>query len=68
MLRIKEVEMVKSVDDLLSSCSVEGIPMPDFEVLDAESSIIPASRRKVSLEERKPKKRTAFSEEGRSLT
>ena len=29
------VEMVDSVDDLKSSCSVRGIRMPDFEVLDA---------------------------------
>ena len=35
MPRIKEVEMVDSVDDLKSSCSVGGIQMPDFEVLDA---------------------------------
>ena len=35
MLWIKEVEMVESVDDLKSSCSVRGIRMPDFEVLDA---------------------------------
>ena len=33
---IKEVEMVESVDDLNSSCSVRGIRMPDFEVLDAK--------------------------------
>ena len=32
---IKEVEMVDSVDDFKSSCSVRGIRMPDFEVLDA---------------------------------
>ena len=36
MLWIKEVELVDSVDDLKSSCSVRGIPMPDFEVLDAK--------------------------------
>ena len=35
MLWIKEVEMIESVDDLQSSCSVKGIRMPDFEVLDA---------------------------------
>ena len=35
MLWIKEVEMVDSADDLKSSCSVRGIRMPDFEVLDA---------------------------------
>ena len=36
MLWIKEVELVDSVDDLKSSCSVRGIRMPDFEVLDAK--------------------------------
>ena len=35
MLWIKEVEMVESVDDLKSSCSVRGTHGPDFEVLDA---------------------------------
>ena len=36
MLWIEEVEMVNSVDDLKSSCSIQGIaPVPDFEVLDA---------------------------------
>ena len=32
---IKEVEMVDSVDDLISSSSTRGIQMPNFEVLDA---------------------------------
>ena len=32
---IKEVEMVHSVDDLMSSSSTRGIQMPNFEVLDA---------------------------------
>ena len=32
---IKEVEMVDSMDDLKSSSSTRGIPMPNFEVLDA---------------------------------
>ena len=36
MLWIKEVEMVESVDDLKSSCSVGGIRTPEFEVLDAK--------------------------------
>ena len=31
MLWIKEVQMVDSVDDLESSCSVRGSRMPDFE-------------------------------------
>ena len=30
MLWIKEVEMVESVDDLKSSCSIRGIQGPDF--------------------------------------
>ena len=33
---IKEVEMVDSVDDLKSSCSIRGIRTPDSEVLDAK--------------------------------
>ena len=52
-----KVEMVDSVDDLKSSCSVRGIRMPDFEVLDAKiasalNRIIHNTRfkRKVSLE------------------
>ena len=36
MLWIKEVELVDSVDDLKSSCSVREIQMPKFEVLDAK--------------------------------
>ena len=32
---IKEVEMVDSVDDLMSSSSTRGIQMPNFEVLDS---------------------------------
>ena len=36
MLWIKEVELVDSVDDLKSSCSVRGFQMPKFEVLDAK--------------------------------
>ena len=35
MHRIKEVEMVDSVDDLKCSSSVRGIHGPDFELLDA---------------------------------
>ena len=38
MLCIKEVELVDSVDELKSSCSVTGIRMPDFEVLDARNA------------------------------
>ena len=35
MLWIKEVEMVESVDDLKSSCSIKGTQGPDFKVFDA---------------------------------
>ena len=64
---IQEVEMVQSVDDLKSSCSVRGIRMPDFEVLDdkiasAPNQIIRSTRfkRKVSLEEQKAQKEDRF--------
>ena len=74
MLWIKEVELVESVDDLKSSCYVRGIHMPNFEVLDAKiastlNRIIYNTqfKRKVSLEEQKPKKRTVSFVEPRSL-
>ena len=61
------MEMVESVDDLMSSSSVRGIRMPDFEVLDAKSAsalnrIIHNShiRRKVSLEEQKVQNEDRF--------
>ena len=64
---IKEVEMVDSVDDLKSSCSVRGIPMPNFEVLDeriasALNKIIHNShfKRRISLEEQKAQKQDRF--------
>ena len=67
MLWIKEVEMVDSVDDLKSSCSVRGIQMPIFEVLDARiasalNRIIHNShfKRRVSLEEQKAQKEDRF--------
>ena len=41
MLWIKEVELVDSVDDLKSSCSVRGIRMPNIEVLDAKIASAP---------------------------
>ena len=66
VLWIKEVDMVESV---------RGTQGPDFEVLDAKiasalNRIIQNTRfkKKVSLEDKKPKKRTASSEEDRSLT
>ena len=61
----KEVEMVESVDDLKSSSSTTGIPMPNFEVLDARiasalNKIIHNSqfKRRISLEEQQARKRT----------
>ena len=67
LLWIKEVEMVESVDDLKSSCSVRGNRMPDFEVFDAKiasalNRIIHNTRfkRKVSLEEQKAQKEDSF--------
>ena len=64
---IKEVEMVDSVDDLKSSCSVRGIRMPDFEVLDARIASVlnwiihnTPSKRKVSVEEQKAQKEDRF--------
>ena len=67
MLWIKEVEMVESVDDIRSSCSVRGIQMTNFEVLDANiasglNRIIHNTqfKRKVSLEEQKAQKEDCF--------
>ena len=67
MLWIKEVELVDSVDDLKSWCSVRGIQMPNFEVLDAKiasalNRIIHNTlfKRKVSLEEMKAHKEDRF--------
>ena len=64
---IKEVEMVDSVDDLMSSSSVRGIQMPNFEVLDARiasalNKIIHTShfKRRFSLEEQKAQKQDSF--------
>ena len=75
MLWIKEVEMVESVDDVKSSCSIKGTLGPNFELLDARiasalNKIIQNTRfkKKVSQEEMKAKKETASSEEDRSLS
>ena len=64
---IKEVEMVESVDDLKFSCSVRGIQMQNFEVLDAKvasalNRIIHNTQftRKVILEKQKAQKRGPF--------
>ena len=67
MLWVKEVEMVEPVDDLKSSCSVRGIRMPNFEVLDARiasalNKIIHNShfKRRISLKEQKAQKEDRF--------
>ena len=67
MLWIKEVEMVDSVDDLMSSSSIRGIQMPNFEVFDAKiasalNRIIHNShfKRRISLEEQKAQKQDRF--------
>ena len=67
MLWIKEVELVDSLDDLKSSCSVRGTQMPNFEVLDAKiasalNRIIHNTqfKRKVNLEEQKAQKEDRF--------
>ena len=67
MLWIKEVEMVESVDDLKSSCSIRGIQMPNFQVLDARvasalNRIIHNShfKRRISLEGQKAQKQDRF--------
>ena len=64
---IKEVEMVDSVDDLMSSSSIRGIQMPNFEVLDARiasalNRITHNShfKRRISLEEQKAQKEDRF--------
>ena len=61
------MELADSVDDLRSSSSTRGIPMPDFEVLDARiasalNKIIHYShfKRKISLEEQKAQKEDRF--------
>ena len=61
------MEMVESVDDLKSSCSIRGTRTPDFEVIDAENCFSTERhhqntrfKKKVSLEETKAPKRGPF--------
>ena len=63
----RKLEFVDSVDDIKSSCSLRGIRMPNFEVLDARiasalNKIIHNSqfRRKISLEKQKAQKEDRF--------
>ena len=72
---IKEVDLVDSVDDLKFSSLTRGISMPNFEVLDARiasalNKIIHNShfKRRISLEEQKPRSRTGSFAVGRLLT
>ena len=67
MLWIKEVELVDSVDDPKTWCSLRGIQMPKFEVFDtkiasASNRIIhnSHSKRRVSLEEQEVLKEDRF--------
>ena len=64
---IKEVELVDSVDELVSSSSIRVISMPNFEVLDARiasalNNTIHNSqfKRRISLEEQKAQKEDRF--------
>ena len=75
MLWIKEVEMVDSVDDLMSSSSLRGIQMPNFEVLDAKIALAlnriihnTYSRERSVWRNEKPQKRTVSIAAGRLLT
>ena len=67
MLWIQEMEMVDSVDDRKSSCSIRGTPGPDFEVFDAKIASAlnrithnSSFKRRISLEERKAQKEDRF--------
>ena len=73
-LRIKEVEMVGSLDEFKSSRSVAGKNFQNFEMLDAKdcfmlwirSSRMLISRRRSVSRNRKSRKRTDFYKEDRS--
>ena len=67
IIRIKEVEMVESVEDLKTSRSASGKNFPNFEMLDAKiasslNKIIQNSqfKKKVSLEEQEGQKEDRF--------
>ena len=67
MQRIKEVELVDSVDEFRSSSSIRGVSEPNCEVLDARiasalNKIIDNShlKRRISLEEQKAQKEDRF--------
>ena len=71
---IKDVEMVDSVDESKIPPSIRGIPMPNFEVLDARiasalNKIIHNShfKRRISLEEQKAQKEDRFLRQAHCL-
>ena len=73
MSRIKEVEMVDSLEELKSSRSVSGKIFPNFEMLDAKiasalNKIIQNShfKKEVSLEEQKAQNQDRF-QRGRQI-
>ena len=64
MLWIKEVEVAKSMDDLMASQSTRGHRFPNFEMLDANIATAlkriisnPYFKRRISLEEQKAQTR-----------
>ena len=76
MLWIKEVEMVDSVDELKSSRSIAGKKFPNFDDAGREDCFcseqdhpeFPFQEKSQSGGTKKPRKRTGFYEEDRSLT
>ena len=70
---MKDVEIAKSIDDLMTSRSIQGRrDFPDFEMLDAKRASglqkitsNPHFRRRVSVEEQRAQKHDRFNEEGR---
>ena len=67
MLCIKEVELIHSVNDPKTWCSLRGIQMPKFEVFDTKIASAPNriihnshSKRRVSLEEQEVQKEDRF--------
>ena len=65
---IKEVELVDSVDELISSSSIRGISMPNFEVLDARIASALNKKKNQSWRNKRPKKRTVSFAADRLLT
>ena len=72
MHRNNKVEMVDSMNDLISSSSIRRIQIPNFEVLDARiASALNKIIHKFSLQKKNQSggtKRTVYSVEDRSLT